>query len=131
MTTARKSTTSTTTRKRTPARLPHDPPAKLDEHAAEVWREIVAAHAEAPNDPARVIGHDLETYCSLVATLRDVRARIAEGSEEVIIADERDRPVPHPAFDLMAKLSREIREWGDKFKPRPARAPAPERGRSR
>lgn len=116
-TTARK----TATRKRDPL----DPPAHLDEHAAAVWREVVDAHREPPNDPARIVGHELEAYCAVVATLRDVRARIAIGSEEVIVADERDRPVPHPAFDLMRQLSREMREWGDRFKPK---TPRPARG---
>lgn len=123
-TTARKPVRKAAPKTASKARDPLDPPDGLDEHAAKVWREVVDAHREPPNDPRRIIGHELEAYCSTVATLRDVRARVARGSEEVIVADERDRPVPHPAFDLMRQLAREVRDWGDKYTPK---TPRPER----
>ena len=96
-------------------------PAHLDEDTAKVWEELVAAH----HDPARIIGADFDAYCAQVALQRDCRARIAE--EGAIVSDERDRPSPHPAIDLELAAQREIRAWGDRFRPKVARAAASER----
>lgn len=88
------------------------PPARLDEAAAVVWREVIEQHHE----PERIVGPDLEAYCGQVALQRDLRERIAaEGS---IIADERGRPEPHPAIALERAAQKEIRDWGDKFRGR-------------
>ncbi|AYN57631.1 hypothetical protein PBI_COTE_59 [Arthrobacter phage Cote] len=88
------------------------PPARLDEAAAAVWREVIEQHHEA----ARIVGPDLEAYCAQVALQRDLRERIA--AEGAIIADERGRPEPHPAIALERAAQKEIRDWGDKFRGR-------------
>ena len=106
-----------------PGKTP-DPPAPvfpapdhLDSAAAAVWVEVVTAH----DNPAKIIGPDLEAYCGQVALLRDARARIAR--EGLIIEDERGRPDVHPAIALETKAQAEIRAWGDKFR---GRTPRPE-----
>lgn len=96
-------------------------PAHLDEATAQVWEELVAAH----HDPARIVGADFDAYCAQVALQRDARRRIAE--EGAIVADERDRPSEHPAVALERDAQREIRAWGDRFRPKVARAAAGER----
>lgn len=106
-----------------PGKTP-DPPAPtfpapdhLDSETAKVWAELVAAH----DNPAKIVGPDLETYCGQVALWRDCTARVAR--EGTIIENERGRPEPHPAIELARKAQAEIRAWGDKFRgrvPRPA-----------
>lgn len=93
-------------------------PDHLDSAAAAVWAEVVTAH----DNPAKIVGPDLEAYCGQVALLRDARARIAR--EGLIIEDERGRPDVHPAIALETKAQAEIRAWGDKFR---GRVPRPER----
>lgn len=107
-----------------------DPPARkfpapdyLDAAAASVWDEVIGAHHE----PARIAGPDLAAYCGQVATQRDARARIAR--EGLIVEDERGRPEPHPAIAIELKATAEIRAWGDKFRGRVVRPPAPGRER--
>lgn len=95
-------------------------PKHLDDETAEVWKELVAAH----HDPMRIVGADFDAYCAQVALQRDARRRIAE--EGAIIADARDKPEPHPAIELERQAQREIRAWGDKFRPKIART-TPER----
>lgn len=98
-------------------------PAHLDEETAKVWEELVAAH----HDPLRIIGADFDAYCAQVALQRDCRQRIAE--EGAIVTDERDRPAPHPAIDLERDAQKEIRAWGDRFRPKVARAAGERRTR--
>ncbi|WPM94305.1 terminase small subunit [Arthrobacter phage Marchesin] len=97
------------------------PPDRLDAEASAVWREVVEQHHE----PERIVGPDLEAYCSQVALQRDLRERIA--AEGTIIADERGRPEPHPAIALERAAQKEIRDWGDKFRGRPKREKTPRR----
>ena len=85
------------------------PPDRLDNDAADVWREVVAAHS----DPAQIIGPALEAYCGQVAMQRDARSRIAK--DGAIIDDGRGKPITHPAIALEARAQSEIRAWGDKF----------------
>lgn len=91
------------------------PPEHLDEKTAAVWQELVDAH----HDPARIIGADFEAYCGQVALQRDMRARIARDGS--IVEDERGRPTEHPAIALEQAAQREIRAWGDKFRPKVGR----------
>lgn len=102
------------------------PPEHLDEKTAAVWRELVGAH----HDPARIVGADFDAYCGQVALQRDARARIAR--DGVIVEDERGRPTDHPAIALERDAQREIRNWGDRFRPKVGRGGATaERGRGR
>lgn len=70
------------------------PPSELDEAAAEVWRELVAAHPR----PEQIVGPDLEVYCGQVALARDCRDRVA--TEGAIIEGSKREPVAHPAIAL-------------------------------
>lgn len=97
-------------------------PDHLDSETAKVWTEVVAAH----DNPAKIVGPDLEAYCGQVALLRDCTARVAR--EGTIIEDERGRPDVHPAIELARKAQAEIRAWGDKFRGRVPRPARPERG---
>ena len=87
-------------------------PSSLSPAAAAVWDEIVAEHPEgrAP------VGPEFEAYCVQVARMRDARARIDK--EGLIVADEKGRPVAHPAAAIEKAAGAEVRAWGDKFRAR-------------
>jgi len=87
-------------------------PEHLAAGARAVWDEVTSAH----DDPARIEGPDLEAYCVQVARMRDAQARI--DAEGLVVADEKGRPVPHPAVALEKAAQAEVRAWGDRFRPR-------------
>ncbi|MBD8019379.1 P27 family phage terminase small subunit [Brevibacterium gallinarum] len=94
-------------------------PDHLPESVAEVWNEVIAAHPK----PARIIGPTLEAFCYQVSILRDAQRRI--GAEGLVVADEKGRPVPHPALGIAKDAQNEVRKWGAKFQP-----PVPARRRA-
>lgn len=85
------------------------PPEHLTERARDVWRELVSAHL----DPETIMGAELEAFCECVALERDASRRVAE--EGTIVADERGRPIPHPAIAIARQAQQDIKGWGDKF----------------
>lgn len=90
---------------------PIEPPDHLPEEVATVWREIVAS-----NDLAGTVDRSaLEAFSSLLARLRQARARIEE--EGMVVTDTRGKVVPHPALALERDLAEDIRKWGDRFAP--------------
>ena len=89
-----------------------EPPAHLGDGAARVWREVVAAH----HAPDRVVGPDLEAYCTQVARMRDAQGRI--DAEGLVVRDVKGNPVPHPALAIEKAAQAEVRAWGDRFKGR-------------
>lgn len=94
-----------------------EPPEDLPESPAKVWREIVAS-----NDLAgRVDRAALEAFCTLIARMRDARARVDE--EGMVVEDSRGRTIPHPALTIERQAAEQIRAWGDRFAPlvKPAR----------
>lgn len=92
-------------------------PAHLSEQAVKVWDELVADLGGLPvNRPA------FEAYCVQVARLRDAQARIDR--EGLVVADEKGRPVPHPAIVIEKAAQAEIRAWATQIKP-----PTPSRRR--
>lgn len=93
-----------------------DMPANLSSDAQEVWHEVVDAH----HAPERIVGPDLDAYCVQVARMRDAQARI--DAEGLIVADEKGRPVPHPAVELERRAQTEVRAWGDRFRGRKPRS---------
>lgn len=84
----------------------------LSPEAAKVWDAVAEAHGD---NFERIAGPDLEAYCVQVARMRDARKRI--DSEGLVVADEKGRPIPHPALVLERDAQREIRAWGDRFAP--------------
>lgn len=86
-------------------------PEHLSAAAKAVWDEIVARH----DDPAEVEGPELEAYCVQVARMRDAQARI--DAEGLVVADEKGRPVPHPAIAIEKAAQAEVRAWGGRFRP--------------
>lgn len=97
-----------TSRKR-PA-VPSEPPERLTEEAAQVWREVIARGALAATVDAAM----LEAYCSLVVRWRDAAKRVAD---EGIVVDggEKRGAVVHPALAAERQLSQQLREWGPLF----------------
>jgi len=86
-------------------------PDHLPEPVADVWREIVAS-----NDLAgKVDRAALETFCTLMARLREARDRIEE--EGMVVTDPRGRVIPHPALAVERATAEQIRAWGDRFAP--------------
>lgn len=86
-------------------------PEHLSAAARAVWDATVAAHSV----PDRIVGPDLEAYCTQVARMRDAQARV--DAEGLIVADAKGNPVPHPAIVLERAAQAEVRAWGDRFKP--------------
>lgn len=93
------------------------PPAHLPEAIAEVWREIVASNDLVAN----VDRTALETYCTLMARLREARRRVED--EGMVVKDPRGRVIPHPALAVERATAEQVRAWGDRFAPlvKPAR----------
>lgn len=86
-------------------------PGHLPEDVAAVWSELVGESSRT--------GPEFEAYCAQVARLRDAQARISR--EGLVVADEKGRPVPHPALEIERRAQVEIRTWGDIFRPRRSR----------
>ncbi len=82
------------------------PPAYLADDIAAVWREL------APGSPST--GPDFEAYCGQVARLRDAQRRI--GQEDMVVADAKGNPMPHPALAIERAAQAEVRAWGDRFR---------------
>lgn len=91
-------------------------PSHLPADVVVVYDELISAHA----DPSRVEGPEFEAFCGQVARLRDAQARISK--EGLVVADEKGRPVPHPALVIEKQAQAEIRAWGDRFRPRRPRS---------
>lgn len=93
------------------------PPDHLPVGVAVVWREIVASNDLVAN----VDRTALETYCTMVARVREARQRIEE--EGMVVTDPRGRVIPHPALAVERQTAEQIRAWGDRFAPlvKPAR----------
>jgi P27 family predicted phage terminase small subunit len=85
------------------------PPPHLPEAVAEVWREIVASNDLVAN----VDRTALETYCTLMARLREARRRVED--EGMVVKDPRGRVIPHPALAVERAPAEQVRAWGDRF----------------
>lgn len=91
-------------------------PEHLPDAAAAVWGEISATFAASGDDISRVSGPDLDAYVGQVVRLRDAQARVDR--EGMVVADAKGQPIPHPALALERDAQKEIRAWGDTFRPR-------------
>lgn len=89
---------------RKPTAIPADPPDRLSEEAAEIWRDVVARGAIAPVVDAVM----LEAYCELVVRWRDAAKRIAD---EGLVVDGGRTPIVHPAVAAERQLSDQLRAW--------------------
>lgn len=85
-------------------------PSWLSEDARTVWAELSAASS----DPLGLAGPDFEAYCVQVGRMRDAQRRIDE--EGLVVADEKGRPVPHPAIAIEKAAQAEVRAWGSRFR---------------
>lgn len=90
---------------------PVEAPDHLPEAVAAVWREIVTSNELA----GRVDRSALETFCTLMARLREARDRIED--EGMVVTDPRGRVIPHPALAVERQTAEQIRAWGDRFAP--------------
>jgi P27 family predicted phage terminase small subunit len=86
-------------------------PDHLPEAVADVWREIVASNDLVGN----VDRSALETFCTLMARLREARNRVED--EGMVVTDPRGRVIPHPALAVERQTAEQIRAWGDRFAP--------------
>ena len=80
-------------------------PGHLPDDVAAVWSELVGESSRT--------GPEFEAYCAQVARLRDAQARISR--EGLVVADEKGRPVPHPALEIERRAQVEVRAWGTQF----------------
>lgn len=85
------------------------PPDHLNDGAADVWRSIVG---ESDN-PALIVGDELAAFCNAVWLERDCARRVAE--EGTIVADERGRPIAHPAIAVGRQAQQDIKNWAERF----------------
>lgn len=100
-------------------RIPSDPPDRLSEAAAQVWREVVARKALDPKvDPAT-----LEAYCALVARWQEASKKISD--EGLVVEGSRGGVMVHPTIAVERALSEQLREWAPLFN-----RPAPPKRRS-
>ena len=81
----------------------------MSPEALKVWDAVTAAHPK----PERIEGADLEAYCVQVTRMRDAQRRI--DAEGLVVADEKGRPIPHPALELERRAPAEVRAWGERF----------------
>lgn len=84
-------------------------PDYLSEAAATVWQETVAGRPVAAHAHAAVAA-----YCVQVARARDAQARIDR--EGLVVADEKGRPIPHPAVAIERAAQAEVRAWAPKLR---------------
>lgn len=99
------------------AKAAPEAPSVLSKGARIVWDEIVEH-----NDLAATVDRAaLEAFCTLMARLREARARV--DAEGMVVKDSRGRAVPHPALTVERQVAEQIRAWGDRFEPlvKPAR----------
>lgn len=85
------------------------PPEHLSAAAAAVWREVMAEIVNADH----IVADELAAYCDCVALERDASARVAR--EGTIVADERGRPIAHPAIAVARQAQQDIKGWGERF----------------
>lgn len=83
-------------------------PEHLPDDVRAVWVGLVADGYEPRAG--------FEGYCGQVARMREARRRVS--AEGLVVADEKGRPVPHPALELERKAQAEVRAWGETFSPR-------------
>ena len=86
----------------------HKPPAHLPADIAAVWQELL--------EPGESTTPGFEAYCGQVARLRDAQTRIS--AEGLVVADEKGRPVPHPALEIERRAQIEVRAWAAAQPPR-------------
>jgi len=85
------------------------PPEHLSEAAAEVWRGVIR---DASN-PSFIVADELAAFCNAVVLERDCARRVA--AEGTIVADERGRPIAHPAIAVGRQAQQDIKGWAEKF----------------
>lgn len=96
-------------------RIPTEPPERLADDVADIWRENVArADRFAPTVDAALF----EAYCSLVARWRTTaKAVVGDG---IVVADDKKGAIVHPALAAERQLAEQIREWAPLFNRRPS-----------
>lgn len=87
----------------------YEAPDHLSPVAAEVWKQIIRDH----DTPGLIVGPELDAYCECVALERDASRRVV--MEGTIVADERGRPIAHPAIAVARQAQQDLKAWGDKF----------------
>lgn len=89
-------------------------PGHLARLAQQAWSEITdglgAEQVTGVERPA------LEAYAVQVARMRDAQARI--DAEGLIVADEKGRPVEHPAVRVERYAQEQVRAWVARYRPR-------------
>lgn len=89
-------------------------PKHLSDAAAQAWREIVA-DLDITADGIEAPG--LESYAVAVGRMRDAQSRI--DAEGIVVADDKGRPVPHPALAIERAAAAEVKRWLERYRKRP------------
>ncbi|MDK8637520.1 P27 family phage terminase small subunit [Corynebacterium imitans] len=84
-------------------------PEHLSPEAAGVWDSVIS---ESSN-PALIAADELAAYCNQVVLERDCARRVRE--EGTIVADERGRPIPHPAIAVGRQAALDVKNWAERF----------------
>jgi len=87
---------------------------KISEAAAEALEEMKQGMGSVYL--GGVEGPALEAYATTIARIRDARRRIDK--EGLVVADEKGRPIPHPALAIEKMLNAEIRAWLARYQPK-------------
>ncbi|WP_168708078.1 P27 family phage terminase small subunit [Actinomyces procaprae] len=88
-----------------------EPPQHVTGGAAQVWRDVVAAHPK----PGTLDSRRLEAYCYAVDHLRRAHQAVAE--EGLTVEDARGQVVKNPALAAAKEAQEQIRRWGAEFTP--------------
>lgn len=87
-------------------------PSHLSAAAQEAWREFTADMT--PKIADGIERAALEAYCTAVARHRDAQSRIDR--EGALIADDKGRPIPHPALAIERAAASELRAWLQRYR---------------
>lgn len=90
----------------------------VSESAQEALDELLSGMKSIDTSGAEALA--LEAYATTIARLRDARRRI--DSEGLVVADEKGRPIPHPALAIEKMLNAEVRAWLARYQPKTRRA---------
>ena len=76
-------------------------PGHLPEDVARAWGDLVSDGLQPMPG--------FEALCAQVARMREAQRRVS--AEGLVVADEKGRPVPHPALDIERRAQAEVRAW--------------------
>lgn len=85
-------------------------PEHLSPSARDIWDEVML---DRPEIGPLLLRSALEAYCAQVGRMRDAQTRV--DNEGLVVADEKGRPIPHPALEIERQAQIQARLWAEKL----------------